>query len=271
LLGVVVKTPISFNSKLYLLKKVFMFKKVLGPSPLLYVVKKIQSRLSFRGGSENNVRVSDEAFFEIMIESIPEKPRRLNNREVRELMLSNTAKLTKQQRILKSVIEEAKLSKAISEKSFQNIQEMYNFRRKYKTYLRIKRVIPLTLVAPFTGTELSKMAYAAALGSKSISLTLPGLIGYSLPAFFFFHMSAFYAPDKLKPICQVCKYTLGAPFWIVGSLTDGLLSAPEDMFFGEEVPIDVVGTGGTIPGDLGDLDKIREILDDMKDFGQKTY
>lgn len=84
-------------------------------------------------------------------------------------------------------------------------------------------------------------------------------------------MSSFYAPDKLKPVYQVCKYTLGAPFWIVGSLTDGLMSAPEEMYFEEEVPIDLVGTGGTIPGDLGDLNKLREILDDMRDFGKKTY
>jgi hypothetical protein len=270
MLEVLVKTPVSLSSKLYLLKKIFMFKQILGPSPLLHVVKKIHSRLFFRGGSENNGCLSDEAFFKIMTETIPDKPHRLNNKEVREL-LSSTAKLTKQQRILKSVIEEAELSKAISEKSFQNVQEMYNFRRKYKNYLRMKRFIPLTLIAPFTGTELSKMAYAAALGSKSISLTLPGLVGYSLPAFFFFHMSSFYAPDKLKPLCQICKYTMGAPFWIVGSLTDGIMSAPEEMFFGEEVPIDVVGTGGTIPGDLGDFNKIREILDDMRDFGKKTY
>lgn len=252
-----------------------MFKKILGPSPLLFGVKRIHSHLFFRGGHENDVCLSDEAFFEMMTEAIESdftksKPRRLNNREVREL-LSSKSRLTKEQRLLKSVLKEASLSKAISEKNFQNVQEMYDFRRKYKNYLRIKRFIPLTLVAPLTANELSKMAYATALGSKSVSLTLPGLIGYSLPAFFFFHMTSFYVPDKIKPVCQFCKYTIGAPFWVVGYLTDELMSNPEEMCFGEEVPLDVVGTGGTIPGDLGDINKLREIFEDIKDFGKKTY
>ena len=104
-----------------------------------------------------------------------EKLPRIKNTELREL-LSTQVKLTKEQRLLKSVLEEASLAKVISDKSFQNAQEMYEFRRKYQNYLRIKRFVPLTLVFPFTTTELSKMAYAAALGSKSIALTLPGLI-----------------------------------------------------------------------------------------------
>jgi hypothetical protein len=252
-----------------------MFKKILGPSPLLFGVKRIKSNLSFRGGNEDGVCLSDDAFFEVMIEKInPDvtKPRRLTNKELRNLLATNTkSKLTKEQKLLKSVIEEASLSKTISEQSFQTVEEMYHFRRKYKNYLRIKRFVPLSMIAPFTGGELSKMAYAAALGSKSISLTLPGLIGYSLPAFVFFHMSYFYVPDKIKPICQFCKFTLGCPFWVASAITDEVLSGPEEKYFGEEVPIDLVSTGGTIPGDLGDINKLSEILEEMKNFATKTH
>lgn len=252
-----------------------MFQKILGPSPLLYSIKQIQSRVFFRGGDSNDMCLSDESFFELISEHIEndtktDKPRRMNHQELREL-ISTRSKLTKEQRLIKSVLEEAKLSKSISEKGFKDAQSIFEFRRKYKNYLRIKRFIPLSLIGPFTGNELSKMAYASAIGSKSVAVTLQGLIGYSLPAFFFFHMSSFYMPDKLKPICQVCKYTLGAPFWVVGYMTDELMSHVEEKVFGEEVPLDVVGTGGTIPGDLGDWNKLREAIDDMKDFTQKTY
>jgi hypothetical protein len=79
-------------------------------------------------------------------------------------------------------------------------------------------------------------------------------------------------PDKFKPVCQFCKYTLGAPFWIAGAFTDAVTSAPEEMIFGEEVPLDVVGTGGTIPGDLGDLSQLRELLSlELGELGKKTF
>ena len=49
------------------------------------------------------------------------------------------------------------------------------------------------------------------------------------------------------------------------------MSNPEEMYFGEEVPIDIVGTGITIPGDVENMSKLLEILEDMKEFGKKSY
>lgn len=54
----------------------------------------------------------------------------------------------------------------------------------------------------------------------------------------------------------------------MASLTDEAMSHPEEMYFGEQVPIDVVDTGGTIPADLGDISKLTqvlEMLDHIKD------
>lgn len=234
----------------------FRFRQILGQSPALYVIKKVRSHLFFHGGDTTDMYLSDKEFFEVMSDK-DSNPARLTNREVTELLSNKAKKLTKDQKLVKSVIEQAQVSRVLSENSLKNVEEMYELRRKYKNYLRLKRLIPLIVIGPFTSNELSKIAYAAALGSNSVTLTFPGLIGYSLPAFFFFHMSYYYAPDKLKPICQVCKYTLGAPFWIAGSITDEITSTLEEKFFRDEVPIDVINTGGTIPSDIGDINDLR--------------
>jgi len=84
-------------------------------------------------------------------------------------------------------------------------------------------------------------------------------------------MSYYYVPDKVKPICNFCKYTLGAPFWIVNSVTDDILSFTGEKIFCEPVTIDVTQTGGTIPADIRDFEKLREVIRDMKEWGQKTY
>ena len=60
------------------------------------------------------------------------KPPRLTNSQLQEWL--ETKSLTKEQRLLKSVIKEAELSRTISEKTFKNLEDMYRLRRKYKNY-----------------------------------------------------------------------------------------------------------------------------------------
>ena len=261
------------HSLLYLhLKKYNMLKKIIGPSPAVFVIKKVGSSLFCRGGSENTV-LQPNQYTEGASEP---KPPRITQIDLNKLLQNKVKrKLTKNEKLIKDVVERAELSRAVSEKNFKNLEEMYEFVHKYKGYLRLKRFIPLSIVAPFTSTELSKMAYATALGSKSIVLTIPGVIGYSLPAYFFFHMSYFYAPDKFKQLCQAGKYTFGAGFMLVNFMVDGLAEPVEEKIFGEAVPIDINKTGGTIPSDIGTIDDLRKLLEDLKqtskEFGKKTY
>ena len=88
-------------------------------------------------------------------------------------------------------------------------------------------------------------------------------------------MSYFYAPHKLKPIFQAGKYTFGAGFMLVNYIIDELGGHIEDKIFGEAVPIDINKTGGTIRGDVGTVNDLRSLLEDLKstsqEFTKKTY
>lgn len=152
----------------------FILQHISGPSPAVYTINKIRSHVSFRGGQTNEEYCTDEEFFEFIDHEI--KSPRLINKELTKILNTKAKKLTKNQKLIKSVIEEAQTTKIVTAKDFKNLEEMYEFRRKYKNYPRIKRIILLSIVARFTSNKLSKMAYAAAIGSKSITLTLPGLI-----------------------------------------------------------------------------------------------
>ena len=269
-----------------------MFSQIIGPSPALSMVRKVRSKIRIRGGSDklrqdvnrnrhDNTYYADDEFFNDVKQDFertggttfksPESDTpRMTNSEVNQ-MLANEAKkkYTPDQKLVNSVLQKVKESRIITQSDIQNLEELYAFRRRFKMYLRLKRLIPLGIVAPYTNCEVTKMAYAAALGSKSVALTLDGLVGLSLPAFFFFHMSYYYAPDKFKPICQLGKYTLGGPLLLLSTVTDGLLSRAEDKFLGQPVPIDIGGTGGTIPGDMGTGKEFKEFLKELEKLGQE--
>lgn len=215
-----------------------MLKQIIGPSPAVFFIKNVGSSLFCRGGNENTVLQSNQEFVPFTEEASEMKPPRMTQLDLNEL-LQNKAKrkLTKNKKLIKSIVEQVELSRTVSEHDFKNLEETYSFLQKYKGYLRLKRFIPLGIVAPLTSTELSKMVYAAALSSKSVALTIPGVVGYSLPAFFFFHMSYYYVPDKVKPLCQAGKYTLSAGFMLVNYIVDELKQSVEEKFFGEAVPI----------------------------------
>lgn len=83
-------------------------------------------------------------------------------------------------------------------------------------------------------------------------------------------MSYYYVPDVLKPFCNIGKYTLGAPFWVLSTFIDGVTAPLEENRFGEEVPLDVLNTGGTIPGDLGDFETLKKTLEDINKLLPKT-
>ena len=204
---------------------------------------------------------------------VPEKPARLAEQELQAIYQSKKT-LTKDQRLIRSVLDEVIAARAVNEKLIPVLDLLYKYqlRRRYKNYLRLKRLIPVGVLLPFTNTELTRMSYASVLGSRSLSLTLPGLIGYSLPAFVFCHMTSFYVPDTLKPIFDIGKFTLVAPVWLISTLADKGLETIEEKKFGVPVPLDIPDTGGTIPSDLGSLTDLKKIVDEYsKKMGSKSY
>lgn len=99
--------------------------KVLGPSPIGYVSRKgfeqIKNILAVRGGDniriEDDVCLSDDAFFENYELWKTPKTRRMTEKELRELY-SSKVKLSKKQELVKSVLDDCiatDASKSISE------------------------------------------------------------------------------------------------------------------------------------------------------------
>ena len=88
-------------------------------------------------------------------------------------------------------------------------------------------------------------------------------------------MSYYYVPDKIKPLCQAGKYTLGAAFMLINYVLDEIAQDVEHKFLGQKVPIDINKTGGTIPSDIGTPADLRRLLEDLKEtskeFSEKSY
>ena len=88
-------------------------------------------------------------------------------------------------------------------------------------------------------------------------------------------MSYYYAPDKLKLLCQAGKYSFGASFMLISYLVDELTECAERKFFEEKVPLDINKTGGTILRDIGTPEDFRRLIEESKqtskEFTEKRY
>jgi hypothetical protein len=73
-------------------------------------------------------------------------------------------------------------------------------------------------------------------------------------------MSSYYATDTLKPVCNLCKYTLGASFLIISTITDGVRARSEESIFGEKNSLDINYTGGPIPTNIRKLSDLTKLM-----------
>ena len=106
-----------------------MLRYILGPSPLvstITTIRKLNSNLSFRGGSTEGQCFSVEISYEFL-ENLTDsnKPERLTQSQLQKILSTNAKKLTKQQRLLKSVLDEANLSRTVSAQNLKNLEEVY--------------------------------------------------------------------------------------------------------------------------------------------------
>ena len=260
-------------------------RNLIGPSPVLYLSNRFQRRRNKDRGENASIHLAATGYVdygdrngqcfadeEFEFENYEwKKPDRMSDGDVRKLYAKN-AKLTRQQRLLKSVLDEAAAHSPKGQIPYEALEKMkdaYEFRKKYGKYLFAKRIIPVGVLTPFTGTELGRMFFAQSLGMNSVSFTVGSYLGFAIPSFLFFHMAYYFAYDKFKPVCLAGKWTFGLPFILMSEATDKLLPGSEESVYGEDIPMDVTQTGGTIPFDIGDLNKV---LEEMKDFfPEKTY
>ncbi len=103
-----------------------MIGKILGPSPLNYCIRKITE---IRVG-EDQCLAEEPTSFETYIQNNGEKPRRMNNSELLDLYRSDSKKLTRAEKLVKSILDDCTRSLTISDEIFKRLQTMYDLRRK---------------------------------------------------------------------------------------------------------------------------------------------
>lgn len=99
-----------------------MFRQILGPSPTLDVRKKVRSHLFFHWGNATDTHFSEQEFFQVILDN-NSNSLRLTNRQITEILSNKGKKLTKDQRLVKSIIEQTQVSRLISENRFKNVEE----------------------------------------------------------------------------------------------------------------------------------------------------
>lgn len=147
----------------------------------------------------------------------------------------------------------------------QKLRFEIQLRKKFKHLLRIKRSAGIFLCASLTNNELQKMFVASQLGIKTIPLTMGGVIGISLPAYYFFHMLQYYVPNNCKAPCELGKYTAGLAYMAITTAIDKISAPLEKKTTGFELPLDIPNTGGTIPKEVFSKEEISQILKRLKE------
>ena len=136
---------------------------------------------------------------------------------------------------------------------------------KHSFYSRIKSKIPYAVMSPFTFSELNRLATFRVAGLASAPLTLPAIIGFSMPCAVTFSMLEMYAPDKFKLPCKCAKWTGGIVFYGVCSGIDYVTAGFETQMFGEPLPLDAPQLMGTLPAmnDIKELQKLKQLADSI--------
>ena len=132
-------------------------------------------------------------------------------------------------------------------------------------YSNIKSKIAYAIMSPFTFSELSRLAAHRVAGFTSAPLTLPAIIGFSMPCAVTFSMLEMYAPDKFKFPCKCAKWTGGLVFYGVCGGIDYITEGIETRIFGQPLPIDAPQLMGTLPNknDLKELREIKKLSDSL--------